>query len=110
MSDLTTPIMRRVYLIYWLRKSFSPTAVRLYGIVALVLLESTLVSFSNIVANLQAVTDLSSAFAFTLSALTHTQWLSLLVVALSGLLLSSLVAEIFKNLSQPKTIRQWSKI
>lgn len=72
---ISNRIMRRVYVMFVLRKAISPYAVRTYAISISLAGVFSLVSIGNVIANMPALSDISGLTVFMLSALLHTETL-----------------------------------
>jgi hypothetical protein len=96
-------IMRRVRYIYLLRKVFNPVALRAYSCAVLVLITATLVSMSNIFANVPAVTDMNAFYGYVSYAFMHTelivQILTVGIVVITLYLLRDIARPIFQRMS-----------
>ena len=92
---LTKKIMRRIYLMYVLRRATSARAVKLYVMLISTASVASLVSLSNVLANMPSLLDLRATLAFTLSAFLNTGVYVQLMVALFLGALVALGAELF---------------
>jgi hypothetical protein len=71
-TQLKKKIMRRVYFTYYLRKVFSPLAIKAYLLISFVGFISSQVSFANIMANMPSITNISALYHFYTSAFLNT--------------------------------------
>jgi|SRR3989344_7531110 len=103
-QELTIRIMRRVYVIYYMRKALSPRALKIYAFIAACLGTASVVSVSNVLANMPS--DLAGISAFLVAAFTNTQ---VVVQALSLAALATLcvlVADIVRSFSTLPKVRR----
>ena len=93
-SQLTGHIMSRVKTIYWIRRAIHSPSLKALILCALVGGVASLVSVSNVFANMPSFSDVQAVLNFFLYAFTHTatsvQALSLLSTAVTLWLLSDL--------------------
>ncbi len=85
--ELTLRIMRRVYVIYYARKALSRRALTLYALIAAIFGTISVVSVTNVFANMPS--DFGELAGFFISAFAHTQ---LIVQTLAFSALAALVA------------------
>lgn len=78
-NTLSQRIMRRVYVVYMLRRATSPTALRIYSLLALFVGIVSLVSVGNVIANLPAE-GFFSFYDFSMYAFMHTELVVQLLV------------------------------
>ena len=95
MKTLEQKIMARVRRIYYLRKLFGPTAVKLYTMFGIVAGLFSLVSVANVVANMPGLDAPSEAAAYLTQAALHTEGTVQLLLAgfvvVAGLMIRDIV-------------------
>ncbi|HEY4517396.1 MAG TPA: hypothetical protein VJI74_00715 [Candidatus Paceibacterota bacterium] len=85
--ELKIRIMRRVYVIYFVRRALSRRALTVYAFIAASLATASVVSVSNVLANMPA--DFGGMSTFLISAFANTQFT---VQALSLIAVATLIA------------------
>jgi len=73
-NKLKKRIMRRIYVLFVLRKLINAKAMKAYTVTGFIYGVLSLVSIGNIVANMPQISDLSGLLTFVLYALTHTEF------------------------------------
>ncbi|OGG47486.1 hypothetical protein A3D66_00275 [Candidatus Kaiserbacteria bacterium RIFCSPHIGHO2_02_FULL_50_9] len=91
--ELKIRIMRRVYVIYYVRRALSPRALKMYAFVAACLGTASVVSVSNVFANMPG--DFAGIGTFLVAAFANTQFvvqaLSLAALVTLGVLVTDIV-------------------
>lgn len=88
MNDLNQQIMRRVRVVYCIRKATGQLALKIYILGGLGVLETYYISFGRVASNLQSGVDgPRSAFGFAISAFSKTERISLLLLIASATLI-----------------------
>ena len=102
--ELKIRIMRRVYVIYYVRRALSSRALKVYAFAAACLGTLSVVSVSNVVANMPA--DFAGIGAFLVAAFTNTQ-LTVQALSLASLAaLAALVADIVRSFGSLPQVRR----
>ena len=94
-QELTKRIMRRIYAVYVLRRATSARAVKLYALIVSTASVASLVSVSNVLANMPSLLDIRATLAFTFAAFLHTGALVQVFVAVFLAAMVALGAELF---------------
>jgi len=101
MTFLTKQIMRRVYFVYFLRKLFSPTAMKLVMLFAVLRESFSVVSVPNVLANSPSILNPLASYQFFTTAFWNTEiTVRLLLVAFFALSLW-LIQDFVKKTSTP---------
>jgi hypothetical protein len=95
-TELQKRIMRRVYLISFARRLFSPILVKWYILLAIFWKGSQFVSVSNVLTNL-AGTKVKSLYGFSASAFVHTELIVQVFLLVGGVVLLLMLRDIFKG-------------
>jgi len=78
-------IMRKVYLVYCLKKACSGTACRLYMLLFLGVLLASVVSIGSVIANVPKTWDLMYVYDFGMAAFMHTELIvQMLILGIIG--------------------------
>ena len=91
---LKTRIMRRIYILYVLRRATSRRAVALYAFLAAAVGTFTLVSVSNVLANMPSLINVSEFVNFALVAVLNTTILVQMLIAVALVALVAFVRDV----------------
>lgn len=80
-NDLTKRIMRRVYFVWSLRLVLHPTTLKVLIASLLVFRSMRYVSYTNVLANMPSLADMSAQIEFARSALHHTQPMAIVLMS-----------------------------
>lgn len=87
MSEINNRVMRRVRVVYFIRKATGQLMLKIYILGGLGVLETYYISFGQVASNLQnGVDGPRSAFGFAISAFSKTERVSLLLLIASATL------------------------
>ena len=101
--ELKIRIMRRVYVIYFVRRALSPRALKIYALFAAILGTASVVSVSNVFANMPA--DLLGISEFLLAAFGNTELTVQLLSAAALIALGILLVDIVRSFSTLRVSR-----
>jgi len=102
--ELKVRIMRRVYVIYYMRKALSPRALKIYAFTAACLGTLSVVSVSNVLANMPG--DLAGIGAFLVAAFANTQVTVQALSVAAFLALAILIVDIIRSFSGMPQVRR----
>lgn len=89
--------MRRVYFVYVLRRVFNPTMRKLYGMVLCAIFGSFFFSFKNVLANMFAMSGVSSLYNFYLSAFLNTSFIVQVIFVVVSVLGIMVVKDVIRG-------------
>lgn len=105
MNDkLQKQIMGRIYAIYLLRKVFSLTALKIVVAIFALYELYAVVSWSNVLANMPKLTDFKSTYTFFSSAVSNTEIMVQLSLAMLIVLTFNLAMRLLKKNNNLKTV------
>ena len=102
--ELRIRIMRRVYVIYYVRRALSPRALKIYAFIAACLGTASVVSVSNVLANMP--TDFGGIGAFLISAFANTKFIVQALSVGATVTLLALVTDIVRSFSTMPQVRR----
>ncbi|OGG47342.1 hypothetical protein A2671_01520 [Candidatus Kaiserbacteria bacterium RIFCSPHIGHO2_01_FULL_49_13] len=96
-QELKIRIMRRVYVIYYVRKALSPRALKMYALIAACLGTASVVSVSNVLQNMPS--DVAGISSFFIAAFANTKLIVQLLTAGAIVTLLALLADLVRSFS-----------
>jgi len=97
-DEITKKIMRRVYLIYYLRLLIRPASLRLALFVSSFVAISAIVSVKNVLLNAQQLSNISDLYAFIVGAFGNTSLAVQIISAAMIVTLMFLMKDLAKNI------------
>lgn len=98
-NRLEQKIMKQVIRMYYLKKVFNPFMFEVYTLVIAIVSISSLVSITNIIANMPSLLDVGSVYTFVSSAVTNTGIVVQIVLGISVVVGVLLIKDTIKNFS-----------
>ena len=96
-TQLKKRIMRRIYIISFLKRIFDPIVLKSIILAIFVIIGNILVSVPNVVNNMPFITDIGALSDFIMNAFLHTETLVQIILLVSMILAAWLIRDMLRS-------------